>query len=178
MNNSKYKNVIEPSLIYGAIIGGVIILHSVVLYVMNATFSTYGQIMGYVLPFLLLIYALYTYRKEYQNGILRYSKGVGMGVMFSIVSSILGVVYLIILIKFIDPGYLELVNNFAEEKLLQKGLDEEKIEQAMEMTERFRSLGFMSISLVLSGILSGAIYSVIIMIFLKKEPKDPFVSVE
>ena len=178
MNNSKYKNVIEPGLIYGAIIGGVIILHSIVLYVMNATFSTYQQIMQYILPFLLLTYSLHAYRKEYQNGIISYSKGLGMGIMFSFVSAILGVIYLIILVKFIDPGYLELVNNFAEEKMLEKGLDEESIEKAMEFTERFRSLGFMSVMTLFSSILTGGIYSAIIMIFLKKGPKDPFVSVE
>ena len=178
MAKDTYKNVIEPSLIYGGIIGGIILLHSVVLHIMNASFSTYAQIMAYVLPVGLLTYALHAYRKEYLGGIMPYSKGVGMGVRFSIVNAVIGIAYLIILIKFIDPNYLELINQIAEEKMLQKGLSEEVIEKAMEMTERFRDLAFLSITGFIGSIFMGTIYSLIIMIFLKKEPEDPFASVE
>ncbi len=177
MTKNTFKNVIEPSLIYGGIIGGVIILHSAILQIMNATFSTYGQIMAYVLPIGLLIFTLHSYRKEYLGGIISYQKGLGMGVMFSVVYAILATAYLIVLIKFIDPHYLELVSQMAEEKMLNKGMDDAVIEKAMEMTEKFRTLGFMAIAGFLGAIFMGTIYSAIIMIFLKKDPEDPFASV-
>jgi len=175
MVNNKSK--IGPVFLYGSIIGVVTVLQSVILHMTNSTFSTIGLIMGYVLPFALLVYALYAYRKEYMDGYLRYSQGIGMGVLFSIVSSAIAVIYLIILVKFIDPNYPELINQMAEEKMLKKGLDEEMIESSMEMTKGLRSLGFMVVSGFIGGIISGTISSLIIMIFLKKEPKDPFASV-
>ena len=178
MAKNTYKEVIEPSLIYGGIIGGVILLHTVVLHIMNATFSTYSIVMGYILPIGLYTYALYTYRKEYLGDVMTYSKGLGMGVMFSVVYAMISTGYLIVLVKLIDPNYLELVKQMAEEKMLKKGLNEEAIEQTMEMSERFRSLGFMTIAGFLGITLMGTIYSLIIMIFLKKEPKDPFANVE
>ena len=178
MAKNTYKEVIEPSLIYGGIIGGVILLHSVVLHIMNATFSTYGQVMAYLLPIGLLTYALYTYRKEYLGDAMPYSRGLGMGVLFSVVYAMISTAYLIVLVKFIDPNYLELVRQMAEEKMLKKGLNEEAIEQTMEMSERFRSLGFMTIAGFFGIIFMGTVYSLIIMIFLKKEPKDPFVNVD
>ena len=173
----KNKSLLMPVLLYGCIIGGVMVLHSVLMQMTNSTFSTYGQIMAYVLPFLLMLYSLHAYRQEYNGGILRYSQGIGMGTMFSIVSSVITVLYLIILVKFIDPDYLEMVNRMAEEKMLEKGLNEDMIERSMAMTKRFRSLGFMSVAGFFGGIIVGIIYSLIIMIFLKKEPSDPFVSV-
>jgi uncharacterized membrane protein len=101
-----------------------------------------------------------------------------MGVLFSVVYAVITTAYLIILIKFIDPNYMELVRQMTEEKLLKKGLSEDVIEQAMEMDERFRTLGFMSIAGFFGSIFFGTIFSLVIMIFLKKESKDPFANVE
>jgi hypothetical protein len=178
MAKNTYKEIIEPSLIYGGIIGGVILLHSVVLQIMNATFSTYSQVMGYILPIGLLTYTLYSYRKEYLGGIMPYSRGLGMGVLFSVVFAMIGTAYLIVLIKFIDPNYLELAKQIAEEKLIKKGYPDEVIEKGMEYQARFMTFGFITIAGFFLTILMGTIFSLIIMIFLKKEPKDPFANVE
>jgi hypothetical protein len=175
MNSEK---TLKPALLYGSIIGGILVLHSILLYIMNASFSTYAQVMAYVLPIALLAYALNSYRKEYGGGYLTYSKGVGMGVLFSVVSSLIALIYFIILIKVIDPGYLELMNRMVEEKLLAKGLSEDMIESTMKMTERFRSPWILAISSFLGGIIMGTIYSLIIMIFVKKVPANPFANVQ
>jgi len=177
MAKNTYKEIIEPSLVYGGIIGGVILLHTVILLILKASFSTYAQIAGNLLPIILMAWALYAYRKEYLGGYMSYSKGLGMGVMFSIVSAIIGTIYFIILVKWIDPTYMEQVNMFAEEKMLKKGMSEDIIEQSMEMTARFRTIGFTAVSSFFGGIIMGAIYSAIIMIFMKKESRDPFANV-
>ncbi len=178
MAKNTYKELIEPSLIYGGIIGGIILIHSFILQIMNANFSTYASVMGIILPVGLLSYCLYSYRKEYLGGIMTYSKGLGMGVMFSIVYAIIGTAYLIILIKAIDPNYLELAKQAYEEKLLNKGYSEDIIEKTMEFQKRFMTFGFMTIAGFFGTIFMGTIFSIIIMIFLKKEPNDPFASVE
>jgi len=158
--------------------GGVIVLHSVLLQTMNATFSTYAKISGALLPVILLIFTLYSYRKEYLGGVMPYQRGLVMGILISVVYAIISAIFLIILVKYINPDYLELLNQVAEEKMLEKGMDEDMIEQAMELSARFRSLGFITISGFIGAIIMGTIYSAIIMIFLKKDPKDPFASVE
>jgi tetrahydromethanopterin S-methyltransferase subunit F len=178
MVKNTYKELVEPSLIYGLIIGFVSLLFSVVMQVMNASFSSTASFAGIIISIGLYAYCLFSYRKEYHGGFMSYSRGVGMGALFSVVSAIIGTAYLIVLIKYIDPGYLEMARKVAEEKLLEKGLPDESIEQMMEMSDRFRTLGFMAITGFFGSIIMGTVFSVIIMIFLKKEPKDPFASVE
>jgi len=41
MANNSYKKTFEPALLYGAITGGAIILHSIILYTLDASFSGY-----------------------------------------------------------------------------------------------------------------------------------------
>lgn len=178
MSNDTFKSKLEPALLYGAIVGGVIILQSIVLFAMDASFSVFSQISGFLLPALLLAYVLYLYRKEHMAGSMTYSQSIGMGVLISVVSGIIGSIYMYIHIKYIDTEFLNNMVRMQEEKMLEKGLDEAAIEQAMEFTAKMRGTGFMVISSLIGSIFMGTIYSAIISIFLKKEPKDPFASVE
>jgi hypothetical protein len=178
MANNIYKKTIEPALLYGGITGGAILLHSVVLYAMDASFSGYSVISGYVLPAGLIFLVLYLYRKEYLGGAMSYSQGLGMGTLLMVVAGIISAIYTYVFIKYIDPDFVKLVVQMQEEKLIAKGMDDATIEQAMSFTEKFRSLGFMTIGSFFNSVFMGAIISAIVSIFLKKEPKDPFAAVE
>lgn len=177
MANNTFKKTFEPALLYGGIIGGVVILHSVILYALDATFSVYAQVSGYILPFALFFLMLFLYRREYLGGIMKYSQGFGMGTLIAVVAGIIGTAYMFVFMKYIDPDFIKTVVQMQEDKMLEKGLDEAAIEQAMSFTEKFRSVGFMTISSFFGSVIMGAIFSAIACIFLKKEPKDPFAAV-
>jgi hypothetical protein len=178
MANNTYKKTFEPALLYGGITGGAILLHSVILYALDASFSTYAQIMGYALPVALIFLVLFLYRKEYLGGAMTYSQGLGMGTLIMVVAGIIGAVYMFVFMKYIDPDYVKLIVQMSEEKMIARGMDEATIEQTMSFTEKFRSVGFMTIGSFFGSVLMGAIISAILSIFLQKAPKDPFAAVE
>ena len=178
MANNTYKKTFEPALLYGGITGGVILLHSVILYTMDATFSVYAQVAAYILPVAMITIVLYMYRKEYRGGVMSYSQGLGMGTLLMVVAGIISAVYTYILIKYIDPDFVKVIIQMQEDKMLAKGMDEATIEQAMSFTEKFKSPGFMAFSSFFGSVIMGVIISAIVSIFLKKEPKDPFAAVE
>jgi len=177
MANSTFKKTFEPAFLYGGITGGVIVLHSIILYSLDISFSVYAQIMGYVLPVILLFLVLLLYRKEYLGGIMTYSQSLGMGVLIMVVAGIIGGVYTYIFMKYIDPEFIKVIVQMQEEKMIEKGMDEATIEKAMEFTEKMRSVGAITILGFVSSTFMGAVLSAILSIFLKKEPKDPFAAV-
>lgn len=178
MSNNTFKSKLEPALLYGAIVGGVSIVLSIILYAMDASFAVAGQIAGAIVTIGILTYVLYLYRKEHMAGAMTYSQSLGMGVLIMIVAGIISAIYMYIHIKYIDTEFLNTMTRMQEEKMLEQGLDEAAIEQAMEFTSKMRGLGFTVVSAFIGSIFMGAIFSAIISIFLKKEPKDPFASVE
>jgi hypothetical protein len=177
MANNSYKNTFEPALLYGGITGGAILLHSVVLYALDASFSVYAQITGYILPIVLLVLVLSMYRKEKLGGIMTYSQSFGMGALVMVVAGVISAIYMYVFIKYIDPNFINVMMQMQEDKMLEKGLDEAAIEQAMEFTSKMRSVGFLTIMSFVGTAFMGVVFSAIVSIFLKKEPKDPFATV-
>lgn len=178
MSNNAYKKTFEPALLYGGITGGAILLHSVVLYALDASFSVYAQIMGYLLPIALLFLVLYLYRNEKMGGIMSYTQSLGMGSLIMVVAGIISAVYMYVFIKYIDPDFVNVMTQMQEEKLLEKGMDEASIEATMEFTSKMKSAGVLAVISFLGTAFMGVIFSAIVSIFLKKEPKDPFAAVE
>jgi len=177
MSNNSYKNTIEPALLYGGITGGAILLHSVVLYALDASFSIYSQIMGYLLPIALLVLVLSMYRKEKLNGVMSYSQSFIMGSLTMVVAGVISAIYMFVFIKYIDPDFVNVMMQMQEDKMLEKGMDEAAIEQAMDFTSKMRSVGFLTVMAFVGTAFMGVIFSAIVSIFLKKESKDPFAGV-
>jgi hypothetical protein len=118
------------------------------------------------------------------GGFIKYGKLVGLGAVISVVAGIIGAIYLYVLIKAIDPSVQNIIDEKAmakmSEQLAKRNMypSQSEIDAMMDQTKAFRSPGFMGIAGILSMGIMGTIFSLIVAIFLKKEPKDPFASVE
>jgi hypothetical protein len=68
---------------------------------------------------------------------------------------------------------------FTEEKLLSRGaMNEDQVEAALSMSKKMMTPGIMAFSQVFSLTLMGTIFSLILAIFFKKKPADPFFEVK
>ena len=167
-----------PALTYSGIIVGIMIVHTIVIDIMGLSFSTYNQIAGIVIPLVGIAYAIYGYRKEYRDDVINYQKALGFGVLVSFFIALVISVFSAIYTYFINPDLLEIGQQMAEEKMIQRGMSPEVIERAMESRERFNKPVWTILFGTLSLTLFGTIFSLIAAAFLKKEPKDPFAGVE
>lgn len=163
-----------PALTYAGIIVGIIIVHTIIIDILELNFSTYNQVAGFVIPLAGIAYAIYGFRKEYNNNIISYQKALGFGVLVAVIVGLVTSVFSFLYTHYINPELLEIGKQMAEERLIKRGMSDEMIEQAMKTQERFQTPVWAITMGTLFTTLIGTIFSLIAAAFLKKEPEHPF----
>ncbi len=174
MKSKFTSDLLHPALFYGGILGAFTVFHSVMVSILELSFSGYNQISNYLIPVAGLIYCLYSYRREYLGGVLPYSKAVLMGFSIMIITGIISGIFTFIYLSYINPDFFREAELVMEEKLLNKGMDAAMIEKAMEISARMRTVKWALLGSFIFYIIYGGIVSLIVSAFMKKEPADPF----
>jgi hypothetical protein len=124
-----------------------------------------------MMVFIPLIVFLVLSMKEFResNGnFMSFGEGLSLGMLMSAVSALISSLWGIVYTTIIDTTFMGQVRDFQIEKMEEQGLDDEKIEQAMQITEKF-STGSMTFVFGLLGTLFFAfIFSLIISAIMKK----------
>lgn len=157
------------ALTWGIILGLVSIVYSVILYMVDQVFN---QTLGYLSILILiagLVISVKSYRDNVLEGEITFGKAFGFGVLVALVSAVLGAIYNYLLYTVIDPDLQKKMLEMAAEKMLEQGMPEGQIDQALEITKRFMSPVFTSIIAVFSGTLFGTIISLVVAAIFKKE---------
>ena len=161
----------KSAMIYGLYIGIIITLYSVILYVAGQSTNKnlgYASILIYAVC---IVIAQIHYRESELNGYISYGQGVGFAVATMLFSGIITALYTLIIFK-IDPGMVEQIRIVQEEALLQQGLTEEEIEQAMSLTSKMMTPGWISIMSIFNGVIYGTIISLVSSIFVKRKANE------
>ncbi|MBL7112142.1 MAG: DUF4199 domain-containing protein [Bacteroidales bacterium] len=166
---NKNTSVFMNALTWGIILGLVSIVYSVILYMVDQVFN---QTLGYLSILILiagLVISVKSYRDNVLEGEITFGKAFGFGVLVALVSAVLGAIYNYLLYTVIDPDLQKKMLEMAAEKMLEQGMPEGQIDQALEITKRFMSPVFTSIIAVFSGTLFGTIISLVVAAIFKKE---------
>lgn len=158
----------RTALKWGVIIGIISILYSTVIMV---TGQIGNQLLTYPVYLIIgvgLYLAMNDFKKENQ-GIMSYGQGLGIGTLMSAVSGLISSFFSMAYMKFIDPTITDQIMKKAVEDMEKKGIPDEQIDQAMEMSKMFMSPGAMFVMGLLGSILIGFILSLIIAAILKKD---------
>jgi len=105
-----------------------------------------------------------------------------MGIPFSEITGLLTYAIIIsgtfILYKYIEPGMIDKMLVNMEEKLIEQGWKDEAIEKMLGSSKSLMTPGILAVSQVFSVVLLGFLFSLILAIFFKKEPANPFYGVD
>ena len=164
----KNTSVLVNALIWGAIIGLVSIVYSVILYMLNQTLNRTLGYFGFVILIAGLAFAMKNYRDNVLDGVLPFGKAFGFGMLVVLVSALIGGIYGYLLYAVIDPDLVGKMMDMQSEQMLERGLTEDKVEQALEVTKRFMTPVFMFISGFVVNLLMGGVLSLIIAAIFKK----------
>lgn len=175
---NKSSKMLMPALTYAGIIVGIMIVHSIVIDIMGLNLSRYNRIAGTVLPLIGIGYAIFAFRKEYNNNLISYSRAFGFGVLVTVITAILISAFNVIYVTYINPDLIEAGRQMAEERMLERGFSPEMIERGMKNQERFSTPGYMFLFSTLITMVLGTIFSLIAAAVLKKESDNPFEGVE
>jgi len=168
MENNK-SSLLKHSMTYGAIIGGALIVYSLLMYFMNLHLN---KVVGY-LSYIVLIIGLYFSAKNYRDqelgGNISYGQGLGYGVLVSFFCSIILAFYLFLFYKIIDPDTIGKIVQMAEDNMVEKGYTSEQISQGIVYVKKFTTPTTIALFTILGIVFYGFIFSLIISAIVKKQ---------
>lgn len=121
-----------------------------------------------VVPSAIIIFLAHKEFKESGDGFMSYGKGLGIGTLTILVSSIISSVFSFVYIKFIDPTYFDVVRDKQIEGMAEGGMSDAEIETALGFSEAF----FKPETLLITGVVFGVIFGFIISLIVSAITKN------
>jgi hypothetical protein len=165
----KKHSVSANSLNYGLITGGVMIVFNLILFISNLYMNQSLGYIGYLFRLGGMVWGTLEYRKKLQNGFMTYGEAFSSCFLIGLFAGILGVVYIVIFAKFINPGFINEIVEQARIKMQAKNnLTEDQIETALDYTRKFTTPVWLAIFGLLGSAFMSVVLGLLTAIFLKK----------
>ncbi|PLX14225.1 MAG: hypothetical protein C0597_10375 [Marinilabiliales bacterium] len=169
----KSNSIWKAGLTYGAILGLLLIIYTVILYVFDQSFNKFLGYVSFLLMATMAFYGAKSYRDNSLNGFISYGRSLGISMIIIAVAGIISSIYFMIHINVIDPDYIVKLLANSEEQLLNKGFSDEQIEMSLAMQQKMMKPALIVIIGLLGSAFWGFIISLITSIFVKKQG-DPY----
>ncbi|MDH5474986.1 MAG: DUF4199 domain-containing protein [Cyclobacteriaceae bacterium] len=155
------STVKQVSLKWGLILGVILIAFSLLVQIAGLIGN---QAVSWV-SYLFVIAAVYLSQKAFKDegdGFMSYGKGLGIGTLVVTIGSILSSIFMYINMKFIDETILETIKDLQYEKMVEQGMAEEQIDQAMEISSSFMTPEIIMVFAILGTVFFGFILTLIV----------------
>lgn len=171
----KKHSVSANALSYGLITGGVMIVFNLILFISNLYMNQTLGYIGYLFMLGGMVWGTLEYRKKLQNGFMTYGEAFTSCFLIGLFAGILGVIYIVIFAKFINPGFVNEIVEQARIKMQAKNtLTEDQIETALDYTRKFTTPVWFAIWGLLGSAFMSLVLGLLAAIFLKKtDPGAP-----
>lgn len=153
---------------YGLIFGLISSIYGILLYVFQLETNKVLPQLSWVLFILAIVVAIKEYRKQNQ-GFVSYGQGLGIGTLTAAIMGLLGGLLSTFYLQVIDKTPLQRIADMTRENLEKQGLDDQAIENALEISQKFQSPGLIFLFSVLGSVFIGLILSLIISAILQKK---------
>lgn len=161
---TKQASVKSVAVNYGALLGVVSILLSVIAYVMNVHLErpTWLSVLSIGVMILFIVYGLKAFKKD-NDGFLSLGEAIKVGLAIALVSGIIGVLYQYVFVSFIEPDYVEQMVEITELNMIEDNpnMPQEQRDMAINMTRKFMSPGIMVAIGIIVSLFLGFIISLI-----------------
>ncbi len=117
----------------------------------------------------ILYYAIKQHRDEDLGGYISFGRCVAIGALIGLIAGLLIAAFAFVYYGYIRPDIMTDQLAFQREKMLEQGMDEAAVEQAMGMTESFMSPAFIAASSILSSVFFYTLFSLIVGAIMKKK---------
>lgn len=153
----------------GIIIGLIFIVYGMILQFLNLDMKLMGYL-SYVNYVILIVFIVLAHKafKEGGDGFMSIGQGLGIGMLITLVGSVISSIFSFIYLKFIDDSIIQKSLDFQIEELEKKGMDDASIEQAMAITSKIMTPEIMPIVAIVFMAFFGFILSLIVSLFTKK----------
>ncbi len=153
--------------VYYAVLG---IAITVIFYATGNILSKALQPVGVAIMVAAIVAIQLTYRKQL-GGYISYGQALSVAVFSMFFASVISSVFTYLLYAVIDPGLIEQIRLATEEQLYERGMSDEQIAAAMQISAKFQSPLIIAISGLFAAPFFALIIGLITSIFIKKN--DP-----
>ncbi len=154
---------------FGLIAGVLLMIHSICIIITEQYMNSW---LSWPVQLIVISVVAYMAMKEYKEangGYLSYGQGLGIGTLLGAVAGVLLSIYSYIYSEFIDPTLRDKIMGKVREQFEQQGMDDDKIDQVMEMSQKWSSPGLSFVFGVLGMIIFGFIVSLVIAAIQKND---------
>ena len=123
---------------------------------------------------IVIIFLAHKSFKDNGDGYMSYGQGFTIGFWMSLISSAISSAFTWVYVKFVDTSFIQTMLEKQEEAMVERGMSDEQVEQAMEMTAKFMTPESMLIFGLIGGIIVLLIVTAIVGIFTQKKNPEPF----
>lgn len=152
---------------WGGILGLVLILITLIMYMTNPAGNPSFSILTLVAMVAFIALGLVEYRRT-NEGFMTYGEGMGIGALLSAVAGLLSSAFITFYNVVIDPTIQQRATELAQEQLEKQGMDDDQIEKAMEIAQKFQSPGFVFVAQVFGTIIMGVLLTLIIAAIVRR----------
>ena len=157
---------------YGLVLGVVSILINVVMYVMNLHIEKnwITGILGFIAMITIIVIGINKF-KQANGTYLTLGQALKIGIGISLVAAILGIIYQLIFMNYIEPDYMDKVMEIQYEKMIEQNpnMTQDQIDMSMEMAKKFSTPAITSAFALVGSLFFGLIISLVAGLIMKKE---------
>ncbi len=106
--------------------------------------------------------------KESNGGFLKLGQALKTGVGIALISGILGIIYFLLFVNFVDPTFFETIANIQEQAWIDANMTDEQIEGAKAMMAKFSGPGITSAFMLAFTLFMGFIVSLVAGLVMKR----------
>lgn len=174
----EHRSINYFAMMHGLYFGFALVLNLLIFYIMGIPFSEVSGILTYVIIVSGIGFAMWTFAKLNTEEGLPYSRALGLGTLVALFGSLIFAFFFFILYKYIEPGLIDKMMTTMEEKLLAQGWKDDAIESLLGAQKKMLTPAILSFGQIFSVTFLGFLFSLILAIFFKKEPANPFYEVD
>lgn len=169
----KSNSIFKAAVNLGIMLGLAMIIYSILLFFFNLHLNNYLGYVTYVIVIAFLILGVKSFRDNNLNGVMPYSKALGLSTLIVLFASVIYGIYTYFLVTIIDPAYIDKLLAMAEEELLKKGIPDEQIEMGLSLQKKMMKPVLLSVFGFVGNMFIGFIIALITSAIVKKEG-DPY----
>ncbi|APG59731.1 DUF4199 domain-containing protein [Christiangramia salexigens] len=154
---------------YGVLMAAYSILVLVLVYVFN--FDQQSWVVGGInalVSIVLFTLAIKSYKTKNSN-YLSIKEALKVGLATALIAGLISAIYVYVHYNFVYPEFLDLMREKAYSDMLDSGMEEKQITQAMEMSSFTTTPWFFATMTIVSSLFFGFLISLIVGLILKKE---------
>ena len=132
-------------------------------------FETWARWIGTLVLISVVLLGIKTIAAENERKLKPFGSLFGAGMLITFVIAIISILYFFLYLNFIETNFTGKILEISRQQMTEKGLNEEQIDKALEMTKTFTSPWIMAVFALIANLFFGAIASLIGAAIFKEE---------